>query len=140
MTKRFIRLDMVGHWRGVEHCSTFAMDPDYWGDETNWEEGISCYCLDDIPYALENLRHYWEDIASMHGNYEQPVKMQITVFAGKTVGTGSDLEDLAICEETLMEFPAQAFMRDIIAAEEEGDNEKEYKEELIKIAKKYNIA
>jgi hypothetical protein len=39
-----------------------------------------------------------------------------------------------------MEFPAQAFMSDIIAAEEGAENEEEYKEELIKIAKKYNIA
>jgi hypothetical protein len=148
MTSTFIRLDMEGNWKGKEHCSTFAMDPEYWGDDTQWEAGISCYNLRDTGFAIENLRYYWEEIAQMKGNYTSPVRMFVTVFRGyKLDKVGHEMEDMAICEETLLHFPAQEFMNEVIAAYERyeyGDNENDphgdeelYHQELEGIAKKW---
>lgn len=149
--KRFIRLDMEGHWKGNEHCSTFAMDPEYWGEETDWENGISCYALTKDPAgALENLRYYWEHIAQMRGNYTEPTTMLVTVFEGDLLETnGSDFEEMATCEKTISQFLAQEFMNEIIGAynryeygDDENDaheDEKVYTQELMEIVKKYKI-
>jgi len=73
---------------------------------------------------------------------------QVTVFAGERIlGTaGFENETMATCEETLMEFPAQSFMTDIIEAESEHVaflqdplDVEEYRKELLKIADKYGL-
>lgn len=131
---RFIRLDMKGHWKGTEHCSTFADDPEFWGDETDWEDGISCYKLDgDQAYALENLRYYWMDIVRKR-SVEDYKNMQVTIFEGIKVGEGSELEDLAECTKTISESEATELMSLIMDAYDklqEGDIEEDEYENIL---------
>lgn len=96
---KFIRLDMISHWRGTEHISSFA----YYGEgEQVFEDGISCY-----PFKEEymgNLASYWFEFGSITESDAR--NMQITVFEGERVGDGSELEDVAICTKTIAEVPA----------------------------------
>lgn len=104
----FIRLDIVGHWRGKEHKSSFQG----WGDEVEsfqemgadiyFEDGISCYMLD--PDGMAELYNYWMNIASM--DEDDANRMQVTVFGGEFNGFGSDNEYVASCERTIAEFPS----------------------------------
>lgn len=109
--KKFIRLDRVGEWRGTEHRSSFQgrADDDEFGSQ--WEDGISCYCLEDygIGEAIDHLRRYWMDVAML--NELDYANMQVTVFEGmKLDGMGFDSEDMAVCTKTLVEAAAQPFM------------------------------
>ncbi|MED0708667.1 hypothetical protein P4S91_10545 [Aneurinibacillus aneurinilyticus] len=121
--EKFIRLDMKGHWRGKEHCSSFqGIAGDCWceGECTcggGWEDGISCYSLKYTADAVENLRAYWMGIArnTRVSDYEN---MQVTIFEGERVGVGSDYEDLATCERTILEVDAVPFMKKVLDAYE----------------------
>lgn len=129
--KKFIRLDMKGHWRGKDHVSSVCGMGDEF--EGMFEKGISCYCLDDQAYALDQLRRYWFDIARV--TEDDLENMQVTIFEGEKVGMGSDWEDLATCERTINEFDAKDFMLRIQDAWEEkewgGDlTEEEYQKFL----------
>lgn len=139
----FIRLDMKGHWRGVEHRSSMNGLAGEWDDESenSWESGISCYSLKDAADAIENLRAYWMDIATMK-NASDYRDFQVTIFEGEKVGTGSDYEDLATCEKTLVEAEAKTFMERVIEAYEmmeyDGEiDEKEYKQKLRELVAEY---
>lgn len=132
--KKFIRLDMKGHWRGKEHVSSVMG----MGEEFDmWEKGISCYELDDKAYALDQLRNYWFDMASI--TVEDLEGMQVTIFEGyKVDGMGGDWEDLAVCEKTLAEFDAKDFMLKIqelyeLKEYDEEITEEEYEQRLNKI-------
>lgn len=132
--KTFIRLDMKGQWRGKEHVSSVQG----LGDEyvELFEEGISCYNLDDKAYALDNLREYWFDTASISESDLE--NMQVTIFEGRLIGQGSDWEDLAECERTIAEFEAKGFMMYIQNLWEQKEwedelTEEEYEEKLNKI-------
>lgn len=95
--KLFIRLDQKGEWRGVEYISSMLG----MAEETYFEEGISCYIFDEDCVA--SLYHYWIDVASMDRSDAED--MQITIFEGnKFSRTGSNHEDLADCERTVLEI------------------------------------
>ena len=98
----FIRLDMKGHWRGREHRSSqLGLGDEFPG---LWENGVSCYSLDDPAWALDRLRWYWYTVAMIRD--DDLDRFQITIFRGKKVGEGSDGEDLATVDETIAEMPA----------------------------------
>lgn len=106
----FIRLDMNGQWKGIEHRSCFAgsslVDAD---EDIIWEKGISCYSLEYAEDALESLFRYWTEVACV--STEEFKRFQVTIFEGyKVEGQGSDWEDLAICTKTVKEFPAYELM------------------------------
>ena len=132
--KKFIRLDMKGHWRGREHISSVqGMGEEY---EELFEKGISCYCLDDQPLALDSLREYWFETASV--TEKDLENMQVTIFEGYKVGMGSDWEDLATCERTIAEFDAKDLMMHIqelweLKEWDEEISEEEYEEKLKQI-------
>lgn len=91
--KKFIRLDFDRGFRASNHKSSFT------GDGEHFENGISCYEIskENIFDAIMNLSKYWFVIASEcdFSNYD------INIFEGKKVGSGSDNEDLATCENHL---------------------------------------
>lgn len=134
--EKFIRIDMKGHWKGTEHCSTVAMDPEFFGDETDWEEGISCYSFEfGKTEALDNLRKYWvgtvgDDETNLYND------KQITIFEGELLESwGSDGEEMATCTNTLKELEAAPIMGQVIKAWEcweidQEIDEDEYKEIL----------
>lgn len=131
----FVRLDVKGTWMGTNHKSALGNE-----DEEHYAEegGISCYRLDRHPAeALKDLFNYWEYIASFdikNGDYKN---MQVTVFEGDLAGTGSDMEEIATCAETLNEFDAQPFMQAISDAKFDFDmkdiTREEYDAKLIDI-------
>lgn len=125
--EKFIRLDMKGHWRGKEHKSSMQG----MGEETYFEDGISCFNLDDQAHALENLRWYWFELASVT---EKDLEgMQVTIFEGEQIGYGSEMEDIATCERTLNTFEAREFMMNIEELHDMIDDEiteEEYEEKL----------
>lgn len=123
----FIRLDMKGHWKGIEHKSRFVVY-EYEEDERYLEEGISCYSLENKEEALENLYRYWMDVASLSSSDMQD--MQITIFEGEKIGEGSDCEDLATCNKTLKEIDAVEEVFDIIYDAKEKLQGLFYNEEL----------
>jgi hypothetical protein len=109
--EKFIRLDTKGQWKGVEHISSM----NGMGDDTYFEAGISCYRLNDIADALENLRQYWTELAMVTDFSD----MQVTIFEGERLDeNGSEGEDLATCERTLFEFNAQELMQTVIELHE----------------------
>lgn len=137
--KKFIRLDMKGHWRGAEHKSSMNGLAGEWDEETgrdSWEEGISCYELDDKADALAELVEYWDEVASLH-EIEDYKDMQVTIFEGEYIGEGSDYEDIATCEKTILETDATDIMKPILEAKDELEfgeiDEEEYHEILEKI-------
>jgi hypothetical protein len=146
--EKFIRLDVIGQWRGSEHNSMFGQaeetitEYDYEYDfETGenilvskeipagaWEKGISCYELKDIAYAIEKLREYWMGIACFT-NVSDYEDMQVTIFEGERVydgfqkAYGADYEDLAECTNTLYELDAVDFMSKVFAACEKFEDD-----------------
>lgn len=135
--QKFIRIDTKGHWKGNEHCSTVAMEPDYWGEETEWEQGISCYSFAfGQADALEELRKYWlEYVDSRLETYED---MQVTIFEGEELDVdGACGESMAVCYKTLKEFDAKPFLEKIDKIHKpfwyEEIDEDEYMERLEKV-------
>ena len=135
--EKFIRIDVKGEWMGTEHVSSL----NGLADESQFEEGISCYSLKNKIDALENLRYYWQEIAMLNlSDYE---RMQITIFEGEKIGEGSDWEDLAICQRTVAELNAKPIMQQIYELyeerevneldEDEGITEDEYEQQLANI-------
>ena len=131
---KFIRIDEKGEWRGVEHVSSLnGMGGECWceggctcGD--NWEEGISCYKLDNIAEALENIRAYWVEEVGL--SIEDFKTKQITIFEGELLDTvGADWEDLATCDRTLFEFDAYDIMKAVIEKHSEYNYDEITKEE-----------
>ncbi len=128
--EKFIRIDVIGEWRGVEHRSSL----NGLADESAFENGVSCYSLRRPAMAIENLRSYWvdncnKDVAS---DYEG---LQVTIFEGeKLEGVGADWEDIAGCNKTTAELDAVVFMSKVLDAHEQmedGDiSEDEYEEIL----------
>lgn len=113
---RFIRLDMKGTWRGKEHRSCIAGSV-FSTEETIWEDGISCYSLEDKVEAIENLHWYWTRIAM--ATLEDFKDMNVTIFEGYKLDTwGADGEDLANCIETIKEIDAYEFMRKVYEAKD----------------------
>ncbi|HSH24975.1 MAG TPA: hypothetical protein VLA13_05500 [Massilibacterium sp.] len=107
---KFIRIDTKGEWMGTEHKSSLA------GVEEHgvWEEGISCYDLEDQAEALKELLDYWTDIAMMT-DAKDYANMQITIFEGEELeDQGSDWEQMAVCERTIAEIEAQPIMEKIL--------------------------
>lgn len=106
----FIRLDKRGHWRGVEHISSFQglADEQMYDLGFNpiegdfFEKGISCYWLE--ADGLAKLYKYWIETASITENDAK--QMQVTIFEGEFVNWGSDGEPLATCTKTVKEFSA----------------------------------
>jgi len=133
--KKFIRLDTVGEWRGTEHVSSVGVSSFVSGHE-QFEEGVSCYELDDRAEALKDLREYWFETA---GITESDLEdMQITIFEGELLDIwGSDGEDLAICTKTIKEIEAKEVMMkvdELYWDMEYGDiTEEEYESEIKKI-------
>lgn len=130
--EKFIRVDVIGEWRGKDHNSFIGGHND---DETMAEGGISCYELDDkdITQGIEKLYHYWFKfcMADLSDFYNS----QITIFEGYHTGNyGCDDEDLATCEETLAELNAIEFFKNVIELkellEEEEIDEEEYEKKL----------
>lgn len=113
---RFIRLDMKGQWKGTEHRSSIAGSI-FSTEKTIWEDGISCYNLNDKVDAIENLYYYWTRIAM--ATLDDFKNMQVTIFEGYKLDTwGADGEDLAICTETIKEIDAYEFMRKVYEAKD----------------------
>jgi len=131
MTK-FIRIDEKGTWRGNEHRSCFAGTVFTQAeDDIKWEDGISCYSLDDIVEAIENLSSYWNHHVGL--KLKEYDKMQITIFEGEKIKSyGFDGEDLAICNKTICEIEAKPFMKKFLELEEDFDFEDITEDEYIK--------
>lgn len=130
--QKFIRLDMKGHWRGKEHVSSVGVSSFVDGHE-DFEDGISCYRLNDQAEALKSLLDYWTDIAMLK-SAEDFKDLQITIFEGELVGEGADYEDLATCERTIAEIDAKPIMEQILEPyfeEKYGDMEEEELEEIL---------
>lgn len=107
---KFIRIDMKGHWRGTEHRSSLS------GVEEHgvWEEGISCYKMNNQADALKDLLWYWTHIAG-NTRPENYANLQITIFEGEELDAeGSDGEQVAICTKTIVEIDAQPIMEEIL--------------------------
>ena len=133
--KKFIRLDMKGEWRGTEHVSSVGVSSFVSGYE-QFEEGVSCYRLDNQAEALTELRDYWFETASI--TEDDLEDMQITIFEGELLDKwGSDGEDLAICKRTLKEIDAKEIMTRVNELYWDMENvnisEEEYEKELNKI-------
>ena len=133
--QKFIRLDTKGEWRGTEHTSSVGVSGFVEGHE-QFEEGVSCYKLDDQADALNDLREYWFETAGITA--EDLEDMQITIFEGELLDKwGSDGEDLATCTKTLKEMDAKEIMikvDELYWDMEYGDiTEEEYEKELNKI-------
>ena len=133
--KKFIRLDVKGQWRGTEHVSSVGVSSFVSGYE-QFEKGVSCYRLDSQAEALNDLRQYWFETASI--TEDDLENMQITIFEGELLDEwGSDGEDLAICTKTLKEIDAKEIMtkvNELYWDMECGDiTEEEYEKELNKI-------
>lgn len=106
--KKFIRLDTKGEWRSTEHVSSVGVSSFVAGHE-DFEEGVSCYKLDDQAGALNDLREYWFETASI--DEDDLEDMQITIFEGELLDKwGSDGENLAICTKTIKEMDAKEIM------------------------------
>lgn len=106
--KRFIRLDVKGEWRGTKHVSSVGVSSFVSGYE-QFEKGVSCYRLDNQAVALNDLRQYWFETASI--TEDDLENMQITIFEGELLDEwGADGEDLAICTKTLKEMDAKEIM------------------------------
>ncbi|MEK4951895.1 hypothetical protein NST12_16510 [Bacillus sp. FSL W8-1127] len=132
--EKFIRIDLVGHWKGREHRSSQNGLAGEWDHETkksSWEDGISCYSLKNKSEGIENLRQYWYDIArfTTASRFEG---MQVTIFEGKKIGMGSDWEDIATCEKTIAELDAVEFMGKVFEAYERFEDEEITEEEYNK--------
>ena len=134
---KFIRLDTKGEWRGTEHVSSLLGLAEEW-EGAKFEDGISCYDLSDKAEAIEALRHYWVEIASLD-SIEDYEDKQITVFEGEQVGEGSDWEVIATCEKTIKELEAKPIFEKIFEAEEnyednldEGMDREEAEEQYMK--------
>jgi len=107
---KFIRIDMKGHWRGTAHRSSLA------GVEEHgiWEEGVSCYKMNNQADALKDLLWYWTHIAG-NTRPEDYANLQITIFEGEELDAeGSDGEQMAICTRTIAEIDAQPIMELIL--------------------------
>lgn len=130
---KLIRIDQVGHWRGSEHRSS-VMGMGYFEDveDVQWEDGISCYRVENGE-GVEELRAYWVE---NNGNTDAQSYegFQVTIFEGEIVGTGADFEELADCKETLAEVDAVEFMGEVLDLHEKFEDdeisEDEYFEEL----------
>lgn len=138
MSNLFIRLDMKGHWRGTEHRSSMlGLGDEY---EEFLYDGISCYKLNNPAWGIDKLRWYWTEIATMR-TAKDYTNMQVTIFKGKELDKlGSDGENIAICERTILEVDAEPFMKRVLELYdlyyyEEELTEKEYYQELEKIYK-----
>ena len=115
---KFIRIDTKGEWRGQKHRSSIAGLGKFADvEDVTWEEGISCYSLENQAEGIENLRQYWfEYLGNRLGDLED---MQITIFEGELVKEngmpvlGADGEDLAVCKRTIAEIDAIEFMKKI---------------------------
>lgn len=117
MSEKFIRIDMKGSWRGKEHKSAFG-DRDWTNTE---EEGVSCYSFENPVQGLEDLYDYWV-IRVARCEIDDFKNMQITVFEGELLPEcGSDGEELATCERTLLETEAYPIMKAIYDAREDCD-------------------
>lgn len=118
MSDKFIRLDIKGQWRGVEHQSRFVA----WfetEDNRDLEDGISCY------YAnVEGIKDLWHYANKRMSLDEKDFKnMQLTIFEGNWSGKGSDDEELAWCTKTIAEKDAYEWYKKMCIAYEkhEGD-------------------
>lgn len=119
---KFIRIDTKGEWLGQKHRSSIAGLGKFADvEDVTWEEGISCYSLENQAEGIENLREYWfEYLGNRLSDFED---MQVTIFEGQLVRDvngmakwGADGEDLATCEKTLAEIDAVEFMKKICEA------------------------
>lgn len=133
--KKFIRLDMKGEWRGTEHVSSVGVSSFVPGHE-QFEDGVSCYRLDNQAEALTELRDYWFETANI--TEDDLEDMQITIFEGELLDKwGSEGEDLAICKRTLKEIDAKEIMTRVNELYWDMENvnisEEEYEKELNKI-------
>ena|SRR5690625_3034673 len=105
---KFIRIDTVGEWRDKEHVSSVGVSSFVAGHE-RFEEGISCYSLENPVSALEDLHNYW--VVQVMLDMDEFDNMQITIFEGYKLDVmGTDHEDMAICERTIKEIPAREIM------------------------------
>ena len=125
--KTFIRFDVKGTFRGSEHVSTFT-------DESYTEPGISCYELN--AEGVKNLIRYWTTLACLT-RIEDYENMNLTVFAGEKVGTGTDFEDCATCTEVLGEIDAAEFFEKYLETEERYFDEEITEDEMYETLEKY---
>lgn len=133
--EKFIRIDEKGHWKGTEHKSSMNGMAGEWDEEigtSSFERGISCYSLTNKAEGINNLREYWYEIA-MFKSPKRFEGMQVTIFEGEKIGTGSDYEDVATCETTLLELDAVEFMDKVFTAFEQLEEEEISEEEYHKI-------
>lgn len=136
--KPFIRLDMKDHWRGKEHRSSMLGLGDEF--EELFHDGISCYNLNDPAWAIDRLRWYWTEVATMT-RPEDYTNMQVTIFEGEELDKlGADGENIAICKRTILETEAESFMKRVLELYdlyyyEEELTEEEYYQELEKLFK-----
>lgn len=121
----FIRLDIKGTWKDINHRSCFAGSSLVDADENiKWEKGISCYNLENTLDAIENLYKYWSDIAML--SLDDYKNMQVTIFAGEKLdGCGSDGEDMAICTQTIKTLEAYDFIKKLEEYKEMLENYEE---------------
>ena len=102
---------MKGEWRGTKHCSSVRVSSFVAGHE-DFEVGVSCYKLDNQADALNDLREYWFEIASI--TEDDLENMQITIFEGELLNRwGSDGENLAVCTKTIKEMGTKEIMMNI---------------------------
>jgi|SRR5699024_1089600 len=133
MTK-FIRLDIKGEWMGTKHKSSMQG----LGEETYFEDGVSCYDLERKGMALESLFEYWNDVAML--SVDDYADMQITIFEGdKLDSQGSDWEDMAICTKTLVEMDAIDVMKRVSELYEMHELDEIDYDEFIEELEKINI-
>lgn len=110
----FIRVDGKNQWCGKDHVSFIGGEND---NPEMKEAGISCYDLSDPVFGIEQLYHYWfhfclADLSSFKDS-------QITIFEGEHTGEyGTDQEDLAECDYTVLELDAYEFFKTIQDAKE----------------------
>lgn len=151
MKQLFIRIDKKGHWRGRDHVSSIQgqagecvcfEDQCICGADESWESGISCYRFDDSnpADAFRELLEYWTKIASCK-RVEDYSDLQITIFSGELTGTGSDGEDTATCEKTIVEIEAKPVMEKILEEfyDEKYCGEKEDTEKFEKTINELNL-
>lgn len=136
---KFIRIDTKGEWLGQKHISSIAGLGKFADvEDVTWEEGISCYSLENQAEGIENLRKYWfEYLGNRLSDLED---MQVTIFEGDPVKEngmpvlGADGEDLAVCTKTIAEIDAVEFMKKVCEAYDklimEEITEEEYEELL----------
>lgn len=113
---KFIRLDIKGTWKGVDHQSRTS-GWFYEEDDMFLEDGVSCYYAN--VEGVRDLYDYSQENMSL--SYDDYKNMNVTIFEGEYSGKGADGEELAWCTRTVKQIEAFEWVQKVEKAIEMSD-------------------